>query len=170
MRLFLILTTTTLTMAACGASAPAAPVSQTAEASGNSEPSGAPPLDAAGVPRVRPGLYEVVQVVDGEAPETRRECVGEDVNAELREILAKRSSSNCKISRSTGPAGLRVATECRQNGMTNRLHLTVAGSDTVYKTTLSIEVTTPNGETSSTTSTMQGRWLGVCSHGIEENG
>ena len=119
---------------------------------------------------MRPGLYEIVQVADDEAPETRRECVSEEANAELREILTKEAGPDCKISRSTGPAGLRVATECRQNGMTNRLHLTVAGTDTAYKMTLSIGVTTPNGVTSTTRSTMQGRWLGACPQDAQENG
>ena len=163
MRALLILTAATLALTACGQPAPAAPSSEiTVVKSDAGEPTGTPPLDATGVPRLRPGLYEVVQVDDDEPPQTTRECLGEDANAEIREILARKPTPECKVLRSSGPAGLQVATECRQNGMINRLNLTVAGADTDYKMTLSLAVTTPDGETSTTRSVARGRWLGAC--------
>lgn len=162
MRPLLIFSAAALVLAACGPPAPAASGEVLAAETRIAEPTGMPPLDAAGAPRLRPGLYEVRQTDDGEAPRTTRECLGEDANAEMREILARKPTPDCKISRSTGPGGLQVASECRQNGMTNRLKLTVAGSDTAYKMTLSLGVTTPNGETSTTRSIAEGRWLGAC--------
>ena len=163
MRAFLILTTAALALTACGQPAPAA-------ASGGAvvtkvqaaDPTGTPPLDAAGVPRLRPGLYEVVQVDDEDEPQTTRQCLGEDANAEMREILTKKATPDCKVSRSSGPDGLQVATECRQNGMTNHLKLIVAGTDAAYRMTLSLGVTTPDGETSTTRSVVTSRWLGAC--------
>ena len=160
MRAFLILTTAALALTACGQPAPAA-------ASGGAvvtkvQAAGTPPLDAAGVPRLRPGLYEVVQVDDDDEPQTTRQCLGEDANAEMRDILTKKATPDCKVSRSSGPDGLLVATECRQNGMTNHLKLIVAGTDAAYKMTLSLGVTTPDGETSTTRSVVTGRWLGAC--------
>lgn len=162
MRLLSILTTTTLALTACSQPAPAALAGEADVASRAAEPSGAPPLDADGIPRLRPGLYEVVQVADDEEPETTRECLGENAHAELREILTKAPTADCKISRTTDHAGLQVATECRQNGMTNRLRLTVAGNDSAYRMALAISVTTPSGETSSTQSVVRGRRLGDC--------
>lgn len=163
MRALLILTAASLALTACGQPAPAAASSETTAAKVQTgDPTGMPPLDAAGVPRLRPGLYEIVQVDEGEEPQTTRQCIGEDANTEMREILTKKPTPDCKISRSTGATGLQLATECRQNGMTNRLKLTVAGTDTAYKMTLSLGVTTPNGETSTAESVARGRWLGAC--------
>jgi hypothetical protein len=164
MRALLILSTA-LALTACGDTAPAASPAPKAVAKGG-EFAGTPPLDAAGVPRLRPGLYEVVQVDNDEAPQTTRECVGEEANAEMRRILTQKPTPDCKLSRTTGPAGLQVQSECRQNGMTNRLKLTVAGADTAYRMTLAISVTTPDGETSTTESVAQGRWLGACPAGL----
>ena len=157
-----------LAVAACGQRAPsAAPAAGEATARlAPATPGGTPPLDAQGVPRFRPGLYEIVQVSDGEPPETSRECLGNGASAELRDILTRKPGPECKISRSSGPAGLQVATECRQNGNINRLRLTLSGGETAYTMTLAIAVTTPNGETSGAESTVQGRWLGACA---EEN-
>lgn len=170
MRPIPILPVAALALAACGQPVPAPSAGENAVPLRTALTSGAPPLDAEGLPRFRPGLYEVVQVSDGEPPETTRECLGTGASDELREILTRKPGPECKISRSSGPAGLQVATECRQNGNTNRLNLTVAGSETAYRMALKIAVTTPNGETSSTESTVQGRWLGACSESVEEDG
>lgn len=171
MRPIPILALTLLAVAACGQQAPsAAPAAgETTARPAAATPGGTPPLDAQGVPRFRPGLYEIVQVSDGEPPETSRECLGTGASAELRDILTRKPSPECKISRSSGPAGLQVATECRQNGNINRLRLTLTGGETAYRMTLAIAVTTPNGETSSTESAIQGRWLGACAEGAEED-
>lgn len=171
MRPIPILAFTILAVAACGQQAPsAAPAAgETTSRPTAATPGGTPPLDAQGVPRFRPGLYEIVQVSDGEPPETSRECLGTGASAELRDLLTRKPGPECKISRSNGPAGLLVATECRQNGNINRLRLTLSGGETAYKMNLAIAVTTPNGETSSTESAVEGRWLGPCAAAAEEN-
>ncbi len=170
MRPILILPLAALALAACSQPAPAASAGEPPAPPRAAATSGVPPLDADGLPRFRPGLYEVVQVSDGEPPETTRQCLGAGAPDEWRDILTRKPGPECKISRSSGAAGLQVVTECRQNGNTNRLRLTLAGSETAYRMTLKIAVTTPNGETSSMESTAQARWLGACSESIEEDG
>lgn len=170
MRPIFILPLVALGLTACGQPVPAASASEAAAPLHAAAPSGSPPLDAQGLPRFRPGLYEVVQVSDGDPPETTRQCLPDGASAELREILTRKPGPECKISRSNGPAGLQVDTECRQNRNTNRLHLTVAGGETAYRMILKLAVTTPDGETSSTESTVQARWLGACSESVEEDG
>ena len=124
---------------------------------------GAPPLDADGVPRFRPGLYEVEETADGSPRETRLACLGEGTDKDVRRMLSVQSDPTCKVSRSTDAEGLHVRSACQQQGgPKDTLTLSIAGSDTRYRMQWARGVRTPGGRRRTTVMTAVGRRLGDC--------
>lgn len=155
-------------LAACSEKGPAPQAAEAAETASPKALAGTPPLDARGVPHFRPGLYEVVQTSTDSAPETTRECMGEEANAEVRKMLLDPPKPGCKASRSTGSGGLTYQAVCDQNGAQNTLKLNVLGDDTNYKMTLALGITpVPGGERVETVMTAHGRWIGACPAGMK---
>lgn len=128
---------------------------------------GVPPLDASGLPRFRPGLWQVVREDDSDdsGPETVKSCIGEEANAELRAALA--GSPGCQTTRSTGVGGLTVTSVCAQGETKVKSVLTLAGNDTAYNMSIAMQLTLPDGKTSGGRVTGKARWVGPCPAGMK---
>ena len=123
-------------------------------------------LGGDGLPRVKPGLWEVVKTEDGEM-ETTRHCTGEEVDAEVREMLT-RETPGCKTERSAGPGGLRVKALCEQAaGLKTDAVVTMTGSDTAYDMTLGLYVVKPDGTREGGDVVAKARWIGACPAGVQ---
>lgn len=123
-----------------------------------------PPLGADGLPRLRPGLWEVTKTGDGET-ETTRECLGAEANAEVRELLT-RQDPDCRIQRSSGAGGLKVSADCQENGVRLQSEFVMTGSETAYDMTLGLYVITPDGERDGGEIHGKARWIGACPAGV----
>lgn len=161
-----------LLLAGCGektekaADADAAPA---ATAAADEEDKGVPPLGADGLPRIKPGLWHVVSTdsASKEGPETKRECIGDEANKDVREMFKAPASPGCKKTTSQGLAGITVAQDCEQSGMKVRSALSIAGSDTRYTMKLDMRITTPDGKTDGGVITAKARWIGACPAGLK---
>jgi hypothetical protein len=158
----LLISAVLLALAACGK--PEAAQTAAAPPKAAASPAGLT-LGADGVPRLRPGLWEVAKTDDGET-ETTRECMGDEANAELREMLT-RETPNCKVQRSGGAHGLKVASDCVQSGVRIQTTFTLAGSDTAYDMSLGMHVVKPDGSREGGEMTAKARWIGACPAGVE---
>lgn len=151
-----------LALVACGKSEPGQTVAAT--------PKAAPALagltlGADGVPHVRPGLWEVVETDDGET-EMRRECVGEEANAELRQMLT-RESPDCQVQRSSNAGGLKLVSDCVRGAVKIQTTFAMAGSDTGYDMRLGMYVTKPDGTRDGGEIVTKARWIGACPAGVQ---
>lgn len=165
-RAFFLSAAALLTLTACGekADAPAAVETPRAEAKADG---GVPPLGADGLPRFRPGLWEVVKTdsSNGEGAETSRDCVGEEANEDFRKLAA--GIAGCKTTKATGPAGLTITSECEEGGVESRTMMTVAGTDKNYRMTLDMQFSLPDGKTSGGQVSAKARWIGACPAGMK---
>lgn len=144
MRTVLLASLSALALGACGpkeeAKAPAAETvgADAAAATGLT-------LGADRLPRFRAGAWEVTKIEDGET-ETTRHCVGEEANAEMREMLT-RETPECQTQRSFAPGGIRINAVCSQaGGLKTETALVMTGSPTAYDMKLGIYVVTPDGK------------------------
>jgi hypothetical protein len=163
MRIVLLASLSALALAACGPkeeakAPPAADVATVAPASGLT-------LGADKLPRFKAGLWEVVETGDGET-ETTRHCVGEEVNAEVREMLT-RETPDCRTTRSATPAGIKLDAVCSQAGLKTETKLVMTGSPTTYDMKLGIYVVTPDGKREGGETVMKARHVGACPAGVK---
>lgn len=123
-------------------------------------------LGGDGLPRVKPGLWEVVQTEDGQS-ETTRHCTGAEVNAEVREMLT-REMPGCKTERSASPTGLRVKALCEQaGGMKTDATIVMTGSETAYDMSVGLFLVQPDGAREGSESTLKAKWIGACPPGVK---
>lgn len=163
MRTVLLATLSALALAACSPKAEAdAPPA--ADAAANAPASGLT-LGADKLPRFKAGLWEVVKTEDGET-ETTRHCVGEEANAEVREMLT-RDTPECQTTRSATPAGIKVKSVCDQGGLKTETALSMTGSQTAYDLTLGIYVVAPGGKREGGEVAMKARHVGACPAGVK---
>lgn len=111
---------------------------------------------------MKPGLWEVVVVSDGEEPETTRQCIMPD-EAEIKEfeeMLNGPAKAGCTKTRDVGANGVTVRISC-PNEAVNQVELNLKGSDVRREMTLKM---TANGEAMSDMK-MTSRWLGACPTG-----
>lgn len=153
-----------ISLASCGEAV--APVPQGAMA--KAEETSNLPLDAKGIPRFRPGLWEVVRTDssgDGQA-ERWRECLGEEANADLTKLLTATGASACTVSRSRRAGGIQVTSDCLQAGVKMKTSLDLTGSETAYRMKLSIGIVSPDGTRDGGEVTADARWVGACPAGV----
>lgn len=122
-------------------------------------------LGADGVPRIRPGLWQVVKT-DGGETETTRECTGAEANAQLREMLT-RQNPDCKVQRSGGAGGLKMISDCVQSGVKIQTTFAMTGSDTAYDMRLGMFVVKPDGGRDGGEMVAKARWIGACPAGVQ---
>lgn len=123
-------------------------------------------LGGDGLPRIKPGLWEVVKTDDGEV-ETTRHCAGAEVDAEVREMLT-RETPGCKTERSASAAGLRVRAVCEQpGGLKSDATVAMTGSETAYDMTVGIYMVKPDGAREGGDITAKARWIGACPAGVQ---
>jgi len=128
-------------------------------------PAGGLTLGADNLPRFRAGLWEVVETEDGET-EVTRHCVGEEANAELRELLTS-ETPGCQTQRQASTAGIKLNAICSQGGLKTETSLVMTGSQTSYDMKLGIYVVTPDGKREGSDTTMKARWTGACPAGVQ---
>jgi hypothetical protein len=157
----LLLATALLALAACDRPQAA----QTAAAAPSKPALSGLSLDADGVPRIRPGLWEVVKT-DGGETETTRECTGAEADAELRDMLTRRSP-DCKVQRSGGAHGVKVVSDCVQSGVKIQTTFSMTGSDTAYDMRLGMFVVKPDGGRDGGEMVAKARWIGACPAGVQ---
>lgn len=123
-------------------------------------------LGGDGLPRVKPGLWEVVQTDDGQV-ETTRHCAGAEVDAEVREMLT-REVPGCQAERSASPRGLKVHAICEQaGGLKSDSTVLMTGSETAYDLTIGIYVVKPDGTREGGDITAKAKWIGACPPGAK---
>lgn len=126
------------------------------------------PLDAAGVPRFRPGLWEVVKTSPDEPTESTRECIGEEADVQLREMLTRQDGPDCKIQRSSTFNSLKVRADCAQaGGLRTDTSLEVTGGETAYTMKLGLYLVKPDGTRDGGDMVARGRWVGACPAGVK---
>lgn len=163
MRLFPLGLVALVSLAACG-KAPEAEAPGPVDAAATA-PAGLT-LGADNLPRVRPGLWEVVQTEDGQS-ETTRHCAGEEVDAEMREMLT-RDTPGCKTERSAGPGGLKVKALCDQaGGLKTETDLLMTGSETAYDMKLGIYLLQADGSREGSETVIKAKWVGACPAGAK---
>lgn len=145
----------------------AAPTAQT-DASKASAPAERLALDAAGLPKFRAGLWRVVKTSSGEASEATQECVGEEANAQLREMLTRDGGPDCKVERSKTVFSQKVRADCAQaGGLRTDTAFEVSGSETSYTMKLGIYVVKPDGSRDGGEEIVKARWIGACPPGVK---
>ncbi|NEX93456.1 DUF3617 family protein [Caulobacter sp. 17J65-9] len=125
-------------------------------------------LNSAGLPKVRPGLWEVTSTEDGgETTKVEKQCVGEEGTRELREILTRRDTPECKFTQGLKAGGFVVTAVCEQGGGVKSL-LTVVwnGSETAFDMKMSVGAETPQGKVDAGEIRAKGRWAGACPAGV----
>lgn len=153
-------------LAACGQpSATDAEAAPKAPAAPQAAQLSAPPLGADGLPQFRPGLWEVTKTDSGET-ETTHECMGPGAEEAFADLLAK-EQPNCRVRRSSGAGGLKVSSECDQNGMKIQSELVLTGSETQYDMRLGLYVVGPDGTRDGGEMVGEARWVGACPAGVE---
>jgi hypothetical protein len=163
MRRVLLVSLAALAVTACGkdekaAAPPAADAAAVVPAAGLT-------LGADNLPRFKAGLWEVVKTEDGQT-ETSRHCVGEEANAEVREMLT-RETPQCQTTRSATPAGIKVNATCDQGGLKTETALSMTGSPSAYDLKLGIYVVTPDGKREGGEVAMKARHVGACPAGVK---
>lgn len=164
MRTVLLASLSALALSACGAKddAKAPPAADAAAVA----PVSALTLGADNLPRFRAGLWEVVKTEDGES-ETSRHCVGEEANADVREMLT-RETPDCQTTRSATPAGIRLNATCSQaGGLKTETNFVMTGSPSDYDLRLGIYLITPDGKREGGDVTMKARHIGGCPAGVQ---
>lgn len=160
-----------LLAAACGAkpaeeaAAPAAPV-ETSEAAPQTaaEPESSLQFDASGLPKFRPGLWEVTKVDDGET-EVSRECVGEETNKEMAQMLAA-PQPNCTREGGPGLGAYKVKYACSEGGISIESDIELRGGDTNFDMKMGIW-SIVNGERNGGVITAKGKWVSACPAGMK---
>jgi hypothetical protein len=150
-----------LSLSACGQAGDAktpAPVANTGEAVNAAATLS---LDARGVPRFRPGLWETTKTSE-EGVEKSRECLGTEANRQIVEVLTRKDTPECKMDRSSGPGVLKVNSTCVHSGVKIRTELVLTGSDTQHEMKLKFGAEKPNGEVDGGEMVAQSRWVGAC--------
>jgi hypothetical protein len=165
----ILLVSTLMLLAGCGEKAAASKTDGNRTAGPNAQmaaAAGVPPLDASGVPRIRLGLWEVAHTGGDKDGATTRECVGEESSAALRDMLRAPTPPGCKLTRSTGPDGLRLATACVQAGVKVDTLFVLRGSETHYTMEFGTNVVTSDGAKSGGVERADARWVGACPAGV----
>lgn len=161
MRPILISTAALLALAACGQ-----PDASTAQAPKTAAAGPALSLGADGLPRFRPGAWEVTKTEDGET-EISRHCTGAEMDAEIRNLLT-RETPDCKATRSASPRGLKVTAVCSQpGGLKIESNLAMTGSETAYDLKLGLYSILPSGERNGGEMTAKAKWIGLCPAGVK---
>lgn len=155
-----------LALAACGDKPAASSGAEPADAAPTGEASNLS-FDASGLPRFKPGLWEVRSTDDG-VPDNYQICMGEEANEQVREAVTRQPEGcNKTISRAGG--ALAISTACEQAGARTDMKLVIKGSDTRSSMTMRMTVTNPGAGEASATMELKadGRWIGACPAGLE---
>ncbi|TAJ68514.1 MAG: DUF3617 family protein [Phenylobacterium sp.] len=119
-----------------------------------------------GLPRVKPGLWEVQETSEGQT-ETTRHCTGAEVDADLREMLT-RETPGCKTERSANPGGLKVKALCDQaGGLKTDSTIVMTGSEDAYEMKVGIYLVSADGTREGSESVLKARWTGACPAGVK---
>lgn len=124
-------------------------------------------LDAAGTPRFRAGLWEVVQSGDGDENGKHKQCIGEESNAEMRKMLTDGAKDGCKMSRSSDTGGFHAKSECKTGPSTVYTDMVMTGSDTAYDLTIDLAMDNGQGKTPVGKLKAAARWIGACPPGVK---
>lgn len=165
MRALALVSVLALTLAACGEK-PAASAEADAEAAPATEVS-ALAFDASGLPKFKPGLWDVTtREPDGEV-ETYQQCMGEEANAEIREAVTGQTEGCTKQVNRAGGA-LMISGVCEQHQVRTNINYIIKGSDT--RSSMTMRMTVQNLSTKEAPATMEmkaeGRWVGDCPSGV----
>lgn len=153
-----------MSLASCGE--PVASASYGAEA--KTVRSSSLPLDAKGLPKFRPGLWEVARTdaSDGAEPERERVCLGEEANSDLTKLLTATGTATCTVSRGRDGGGIQVTSECLHAGVKLKTSLDLAGSETAYRMKLLTEIVASDGTRERGEVTADARWVSACPAGM----
>lgn len=123
------------------------------------------PLDAAGLPLLRAGLWEHTER-RGDEVETRRVCRAAGVDKATREFLVGPLKPGC--TRTGGPAksGLAVSVQCRTDAMTVETAIELSGDEANIRSTMVSSVTGADGVAARERVEAESRWLSSCPEGM----
>lgn len=164
MRALLLLTLPVLALASCGDGA-----------ASSEAPADATPAEAArsaltfgddGMPRFKPGLWEVTQR-DGGDVETWRQCVDEGLDPETRAALQQAAQAGCTRTMDRSGGGLAVVSRCERGGVKIDSSITMRGSQTHQTIEFRIRMDPGNGAATETVMTGESRWVGDCPAGVQ---
>jgi len=151
-----------IALAACGAPKP-----DEAQAAGQAAGSASTfQYDADGIPKLRPGLWEISHTEEGEEAEITRICLN-GLDEKTREGLLAPAPENCTkvVDRSRG---LSVGGTCQQPGGTQlSTNISITGSETRFTTRLSISMSAPGQEPEVSTQVAEARWVSPCTEAEE---
>lgn len=153
-----------IALAACTQQAP----SNNASSEPGAEPKAAsqPPLDATGVPRFRPGIWEVTDFESDGTSAKRLRCIGKEIEEDLRTMFSTTSTPECVKTRSKGAQGLMVTARCKQpGGSETEAEVTLSGSAIDFDMKLGL-YSIVDGKRHGDLSQSKGRWMGECPAGM----
>lgn len=103
---------------------------------------------------------------NSDGPDHQRQCIGQEASEQIVEMLSKKSTPDCKVSKSTNARGLHVSSDCVQGGVKVKAELSLAGSETAYDLKLSMNMQTSDGKQTGGVITGKAKWLSACPQGM----
>lgn len=162
MRALILLALPALALAGCGdlTGAEAAPI----DAVPVSEARSILTFNAEGLPRLKPGLWEVSQSSGGEV-ETWRQCFEAGLDPETRAALAASERPDCTRTVDRSGGALAVVARCEQGGAVTDSRITLRGSETHQLAEVRIRLDAGQGAAPETVTTTDSFWVGDCPAG-----
>lgn len=120
-----------------------------------------------GVPKFKPGLWEMTAAEEGKPAETTKSCLGEDSNESVREAVTREFDKECKVDRRSGSEGIYIKASCPMNGMDTDALTEIKGSDENFEMKVEIDLSMPDGSKHRSAIAAKGRWIGECPAGMK---
>lgn len=123
------------------------------------------PLDAAGLPLLRAGLWEHTER-RGDEVETRRVCRAAGVDKATSEFLVGPLRPGCTRTGRAAKSGLAVSVQCRTDAMTIETSIELSGDEANIRSTMVTSVTGADGVATREKVEAESRWLSSCPEGM----